>query len=55
MILTIRQGDIYWVDFGKPERSGPGYKHPLVVIQTMSSTRARSISRLREVINGVKY
>jgi len=29
----IKQGDIYWVDFGEPSGSGPGYKHPHVVIQ----------------------
>ncbi|MBI4824246.1 MAG: type II toxin-antitoxin system PemK/MazF family toxin [Nitrospirae bacterium] len=31
--MEIKQGDIYWIDFGIPEGSGPGYKHPHVVIQ----------------------
>jgi len=31
--MDIKQGDIYWVDFGIPEGSEPGYKHPHVVIQ----------------------
>jgi mRNA interferase MazF len=31
--VVIRQGDIYWVDFGVPLGSGPGYRHPSVVIQ----------------------
>ena len=29
----IRQGDVYWVDLGEPDGSGPGYRHPHVVIQ----------------------
>ncbi|RMG01182.1 MAG: type II toxin-antitoxin system PemK/MazF family toxin [Nitrospirae bacterium] len=29
----IKQGDIYWVDFGDPDGSEPAYKHPCVVVQ----------------------
>lgn len=29
----IRQGDVYWLDLGMPDGSGPGYRHPHVVIQ----------------------
>ncbi len=29
----IRQGDVYWVDLGSPRGSGPGFRHPHVVIQ----------------------
>jgi mRNA interferase MazF len=31
--LEIKQGDIYWIDFGAPAGSGPGYRHPHVVVQ----------------------
>lgn len=31
--MSIRQGDIFWVDLGPPEGSGPGFRHPCVVIQ----------------------
>jgi mRNA interferase MazF len=31
--LKIRQGDIYWVDLGDLKGSGPGYRHPHVVVQ----------------------
>jgi mRNA interferase MazF len=31
--LTIRQGDVFWVDLGEPEGSEPGYRHPHVVVQ----------------------
>jgi mRNA interferase MazF len=30
---VIRQGDIYWIDLGEPTGSGPGYRHPHVVVQ----------------------
>ena len=29
----INQGDVYWVDPGEPAGSGPGYRHPHVVVQ----------------------
>jgi mRNA interferase MazF len=31
--MTIRQGDIYWVNLGSPKGSEPGFHHPHVVIQ----------------------
>jgi mRNA interferase MazF len=31
--LNIKQGDIFWIDFGEPKGSAPGYRHPCVVIQ----------------------
>jgi mRNA interferase MazF len=29
----IRQGDVYWCDFGTPLGSGPGFLRPCVVMQ----------------------
>lgn len=31
--MEIRQGDTVWVDLDEPRGSGPGYRHPHVVIQ----------------------
>lgn len=31
--MTIRQGDIFWIDLGIPRGSGPGYRHPHIVVQ----------------------
>lgn len=31
--MDIKQGDIFWIDFGEPKGSAPGYRHPCVVIQ----------------------
>jgi len=44
--LTIRQGEIYWVDLGEPRGSAPGYRHPHVVI----SNDVFNKSRLRTVV-----
>jgi mRNA interferase MazF len=29
----MRQGDVYWYDFGAPLGSGPGFRRPCVVVQ----------------------
>lgn len=31
--MEINQGDIYWIDLGEPGGSGPGYRHPYLVVQ----------------------
>ncbi len=31
--MVINQGDVFWVDFGIPAGSAPGYLRPAVVIQ----------------------
>jgi len=31
--VVIREGDIYWYDFGEPRGSEPGYQRPVVVVQ----------------------
>lgn len=37
----IRQGDIYWLDFGETEGSEPGYLRPCVVVQNDVFNRSR--------------
>ena len=39
--MIIRQGDVFWVDPGLPSGSGPGYRHPYVVIQNNAFNRSR--------------
>jgi mRNA interferase MazF len=39
--MVIRQGDVYWVDLGEPSGSGPGYRHPHVVVQNNVFNRSR--------------
>ncbi len=31
--MNIQQGDLFWVDLGEPGGSGPGFRHPYVVLQ----------------------
>jgi mRNA interferase MazF len=38
---VIRQGEIYWVDLGKPQGSAPGLLHPLLVVQNDLFNRSR--------------
>ena len=37
----IRQGDVYWVELGRPRGSGPGFRHPHVVVQSDLFNRSR--------------
>ena len=30
----IQQGDVYWAEMGPPLGSEPGYRHPVVVVQS---------------------
>jgi mRNA interferase MazF len=42
----VRQGEIYWVDFGVPDGSEPGYERPCVIVQNNVFNR----SRIRTVV-----
>jgi mRNA interferase MazF len=44
--LTIRQGEVYWLDLGEPAGSGPGYRHPYLVVQS----DLFNVSRIRTVV-----
>lgn len=33
MRIDFNQGDIYWIDLTDPVGSGPGFRHPHIVIQ----------------------
>jgi mRNA interferase MazF len=37
----IRQGDVYWYDFGEPSGSGPGFRRPCVVVQNDAFNESR--------------
>ena len=39
--MVINQGDIFGVDLDEPTGSGPGYRHPHVVIQNNVFNRSR--------------
>ncbi|MBU4330877.1 MAG: type II toxin-antitoxin system PemK/MazF family toxin [Acidobacteria bacterium] len=44
--MTIKQGDIYWVNLVAPRGSEPGFCHPCVVIQN----DVFNVSRIRTVV-----
>ena len=37
----IAQGDVHWIDFGRPKGSEPAYRRPGVVIQNDAFNRSR--------------
>lgn len=37
----ISQGDVFWIDLGRPSGSAPGYRHPHVVIQNDVFNKSR--------------
>ena len=39
--MVIQQGEVYWIDLGDQAGSGPGYKHPHVVIQNNIFNQSR--------------
>ena len=39
--MVIRQGDVWWADLEAPAGSNPGYKRPVVVIQSDQLNRSR--------------
>ena len=41
MVGQIEQGDVFWIDFGDPLGSEPGYRHPHVVVQNNVFNRSR--------------
>jgi len=40
MVTEVRQGDVYWLDFGPVAGSAPGYRHPCVVVQSDTFNRS---------------
>jgi mRNA interferase MazF len=38
---VISQGDVCWVDFGRPVGSEPGFRRPVVVVQCDAFNRSR--------------
>jgi mRNA interferase MazF len=42
----IRQGDLFWLNLGEPSGSGPGFRHPYVVVQS----DLFNVSKIRTVV-----
>lgn len=39
--MVISQGDVWWAELGEPSGSAPGYRRPVVVVQSDSFNRSR--------------
>jgi mRNA interferase MazF len=39
--VVISQGDVCWADLGEPSGSEPGYRRPVVVVQSDAFNRSR--------------
>jgi len=40
-VNEVRQGDVYWIDFGPAKGSAPAERHPCVVVQSDLFNRSR--------------
>jgi mRNA interferase MazF len=40
-VVEIAQGEIWWAELPEPERSGPGFRRPVVVVQGNHLNRSR--------------
>ena len=39
--MVVAQGEVWWADLGAPTRSEPGYRRPIVVVQSDAFNRSR--------------
>ncbi len=39
--MVVTQGDVWWADLGVPKGSGPGFRRPVVVVQSDSFNRSK--------------
>lgn len=39
--MVISQGEVWWADLGEPAGSAPGFRRPVVVVQSDSFNRSR--------------
>ena len=44
MVNAIRQGDVYWIDFGPATGSAPAERHPCVVVQSDLFNQSRILT-----------
>lgn len=46
----IQRGEIWWADLSEPIGSGPGYRHPVVVVQSDDFNRSRIATVIAVVV-----
>jgi len=39
--VVVERGDVWWADLGEPDGSEPGYRRPVVIVQSDAFNRSR--------------
>lgn len=47
----IRRGDVYWADLGEPRGSEPGYRRPVLVVQSDAFNKSRIATVIVSVLS----
>jgi mRNA interferase MazF len=48
--MVIQRGDIWWANLGMPEGSSPGYRRPVLILQSNDFNRSRIATVIAAVI-----
>lgn len=48
--MVVRRGEIWWASLGEPRGSEPGYRRPLLIVQSDAFNRSRISTILAAVI-----
>ena len=48
--MVIQRGDIWWANLGMPEGSSPGYRRPMLILQSNDFNRSRIATVIVAVI-----
>ena len=48
--MDIRRGDVWWADLAEPRGSGPGYRRPVVIVQSDAFNRSRIATTVAVVL-----
>ena len=48
--MVVERGDIWWADLGEPEGSQPGFRRPVLIVQSDAFNRSRLRTTLALVL-----
>jgi mRNA interferase MazF len=49
--MVVHRGEIWWASLSNPSGSGPGYRHPLVILQSDEFNRSRIHTVIAAIIS----
>jgi mRNA interferase MazF len=50
--VVIERGQVWWADLGSPDGSGPGFRRPVVVVQSDAFNQSRMRTVIAVVLTG---